>query len=134
MTKAGPPPGLIMVSQAIQGFTRNVNHRITVGFVGCVIGTPLPAEGCDTCGPGPHWIHATPCPPGVDLIPGSQALVGLDLNLDCVVDTTLRLQGPVNISRTIPLDDSGNFPGTRPVDGHLDVIDTEILEMSLADT
>jgi hypothetical protein len=47
-------------------------------------------------------------------------------------DLTLTLTGPVDIDRAAaPSDDSANFPGTRPVDGHLDVIDTEIVSMEL---
>jgi len=35
------------------------------------------------------------------------------------------------IHHSAPSDDSQTYPGTRPVDGHLDVIDTEILSMFL---
>jgi len=39
--------------------------------------------------------------------------------------------GILTVDRSGPLDDSAKFPGLRPVDGHLDVIDTEIVSMCL---
>ncbi len=81
------------------------------------------------CGPGNHWVDT--CPAGTDNMPDTGALVGIDIDLDCVEDLSLVLRGPVDIDRSSPLDDSTNFPGTRPVDGHLDVIDTEIVSMTL---
>lgn len=35
------------------------------------------------------------------------------------------------VNRTSALDDSLNYPGLRPLDGHMDVIDTEIISMNL---
>lgn len=88
--------------------------------------SPARAQGC---GPGPHWIDD--CDADVDNMPNTRALVGVDLDLDCLVDANLILSGPVTVDRSDPSDDSNRFPGLRPVDGHLDVIDTEILTMSL---
>jgi hypothetical protein len=85
-------------------------------------------EPCVFCGPGPHFIDT--CAGGDDYLPSS-ALVGIDTTLDCLADTNLVMFGPVKVHRSDPLDDSLNFPGTRPVDGHLDVIDTEIVSMHL---
>ena len=90
--------------------------------------SPNMCEPCVFCGPGPHFIDT--CPAGNDYLP-SGALVGIDTTLDCLADTNLIMFGPVKVHRTNALDDSVNYPGTRPVDGHLDVIDTEILSMSL---
>ena len=96
--------------------------------------TPLPVPApCRQCPPGPHWIDN--CPPngvgsGQDDIP-SGALVGLDLNGDCALDTNVVFFGPVTITKRGPLDDSIQFPGTSMVDGHLDVVDTEITGMTL---
>jgi hypothetical protein len=61
-------------------------------------------------------------------------VVGIDLSFDCVADVSLVMPPcspttPLTISRSAPRDDSVNFPGLRPVDSHLDVIDTEILSM-----
>jgi hypothetical protein len=86
-------------------------------------------EPCDDCGPGPHWVDE--CAAGVDEMP-SGATVGIDLDLDCRPDTSLVLRGPVLIRRSAPLDDSLNFPGTRPNDGHLETLDTEIVSMTLS--
>jgi hypothetical protein len=61
----------------------------------------------------------------------SGALVGIDVNLDCVADNSFVLNGPVQIQRSDAQDDSLFYPGARPLDGHLDVIDTEIVAMSL---
>ncbi len=91
------------------------------------------AEPCAQCGPGQHWIHNPPCPPGgtgSDTLP-SGAVAGIDLNDDCIADVNFVVGGPVTIRKRGPFDDSGQYPGLRPVDGHLDVIDTEIVAMTL---
>ena len=82
------------------------------------------------CGPGPHWIDG--CGPGTDIF-GSGAIVDIDITLDCVADLQLILNGPVTVERQGGTDDSSNFPGAlgASVDGHRDVIDTEIVSMSL---
>ncbi len=93
------------------------------------------ARPCEECGPGPHWIHLPNlCPPGgsgQDTMP-SGAVAGIDFNDDCIADVNLVLGGPVTIGKRGPHDDSAQYPGLRPVDGHLDVIDTEILSMHLS--
>jgi hypothetical protein len=85
-------------------------------------------EPCEICGPGEHWVDE--CPGGLDNMP-SAALVGIDVTLDCEQDSSFRLTGPVTVMRSNPRDDSFNYPGTRPIDGHRDVIDTEIVSMVL---
>ena len=92
-----------------------------------VLPSPTSADA-PVCGPGPHWIDN--CAPGVDNLE-SNANVAIDIDGDCQPDQGLALAGPVIVERRPALDDSINFPGTRPVDAHLDVIDTEILSMSL---
>lgn len=82
------------------------------------------------CGPGPHWIDV--CSAGVDSMYNTMARVGVDMDFDCIVDTNLTGYGSVIVDRSDPLDDSNNYPGLRPVDGHLDVIDAEIISMALA--
>lgn len=145
------------------------------------------AAECEECGPGPHWIDQTPCPPGdpnatgicklagetclsdadckgfcsisnttclsnndctaagetcigqhcnkqsqdQDTVP-SGAVLGIDLNGDCVAETSVVLGGPATIRKIGPRDDSTNFPGTRPIDAHKDVVDTEIIQMTLS--
>jgi len=100
---------------------------------------------CQQCGPGPHFIDACgPFPPvGTDLVANNGAVVGIDLDFDCIRDVNAVLRpcpSPdqlLHIEKTLgPIDDSLNFPGTSPVDGHptgpgLDVIDTEIVAMCL---
>jgi len=75
-------------------------------------------------------MHDPPCPPGADLI-STGAVVGISINLDCVEDTNLVLSGTAAVLRSGPRDDSANYPGLRPIDGHRDVIDTEMVSMSL---
>ena len=89
-----------------------------------------PNAPCDECGPGPHWIDRPPCPPGIDRLP-SGAKVGIDLDFDCRADASLVLNGPSAVARSGARDDSVHYPGTRAVDGHLDVIDTEVVMMHL---
>ncbi|MFH1110199.1 MAG: type II secretion system protein [Planctomycetota bacterium] len=88
-----------------------------------------PNAPCDQGGPGPHWVDRTS--PGGDLMP-TGALVGISTDpTSCDPNVNLVMAGPLSISRSAPRDDSSQFPGLRPVDGHLDVIDTEMLFMRL---
>ncbi|MFQ5518182.1 MAG: hypothetical protein ACE5E8_11485, partial [Acidimicrobiia bacterium] len=89
---------------------------------------------CAECGPGAHFIDQPPCPAGgsdQDTI-DTGALVGIDLNGDCLADTSVVLGGISTIGKVGPLDDSAQFPGLRPVDNHTDVVDTEIIAMRLS--
>lgn len=99
---------------------------LLAGLVVATFTTPLAAA--TSCGPGNHWIDG--CGGGTDGL-STGALVGIDLTLDGIVDQDLTLTGPTTVERGSPLDDSVTFPGTRPVDGHLDVIETEMLSMNL---
>ena len=93
---------------------------------------------CGPGGPGIHWVDNCNFvgPKKADIINPSTALVGIDLDGDCGRDVNLILTGPVTVNRQTTSDDSLNFPGASPVDGHplgpgLDVIDTEIANMAL---
>ena len=87
---------------------------------------------CEICGPGAHWIHQPGCPQGTATAQ-SEFLIGTDFDFDCGVDGgALPLFGPASVLRSPPRDDSANYPGTRPIDGHLDVIDTEITSLSVS--
>ncbi|MBI3834417.1 MAG: hypothetical protein HY287_08830 [Planctomycetes bacterium] len=93
------------------------------------------AGPCSECPGGQHWISSgnPPCPPGgfgQDTLP-TGALVGIDLDGDGIPDVSISATGPITIAKRGPFDDSQSFPGTRPLDGVLDVIDTEMLAMSL---
>lgn len=81
------------------------------------------------CGPGAHWVDS--CPGGQDNFPNTTGIGAIDITFDCGTDATIPVAGVAVIQHADPSDDSQNYPGTRPVDGHLDVIDTEILSMSL---
>ena len=100
--------------------------------VACIL-VSLPGISHGQCGPGPHWIDQ--CPGGQDFFANAQATIGLDLladgNLDGLVDMTYVLTGPATVSRSSSVDDSMSYPGTRFIDGHLDVIDTQIASMVL---
>ena len=105
-----------------------------VALSGLLVCSASAQEPCEACGPGPHWVDN--CPGGVDVIEDQGAVVGIDLDLDCAEDVSMALfpcpdSTPLTITRSGPLDDSMNFPGLRPVDGHLDCIDTEIVQMCL---
>ena len=79
-------------------------------------------------GPGAHWIDTLPA--GVDIMP-TEAHLGIDTDLNGVPDLNVLLTGSMQQNRSDPMDDSITYPGTRAIDGHLDVIDTEIVSMSL---
>lgn len=87
-------------------------------------------NGCEECGPGDHWIDT--CAPSTDRGPVINATVALDLGGNCLPDVTETIEG-VHVSlRSGPLDDSVYFPGSAPIDGHLEVIDTEMVYLDLA--
>ena len=107
---------------------------MTCGGVLLLTTTPLPGQPsvpCSDCGPGAHWVDT--CGAGQDRITDQGALVGIDTTLNCQPDTNLVMGSCaiLVINRSDPLDDSANFAGLRAVDGHLDVIDTEIVSMCL---
>jgi len=86
------------------------------------------------CGPGSHWVDG--CTASVDIIHTLWEVeldTVFDGNLDCLLDISLTVSGPMRITRSAALDDSITFPGTRPTDSHLDVIDTEVVSLSLTD-
>jgi len=115
-----------------------MSRLLVVAIAGIVVGVLVsPAWGqgfpCTQCGPGLHWIDG--CAAGQDLIANQSAVVGIDNDLDCIADVSLILDNPfglLTVNRSGPLDDSAFFPGLRAVDGHLDVIDTEIIQLSLS--
>jgi len=92
------------------------------------------APPCAECGPGQHWIDNPSCPPGgsgSDTLP-SGAVLGIDTNLDCVADRNVVAGGPITIAKINHHGDcSAHYPSVCGVPGHDDVIDTEILAMSL---
>ena len=102
-----------------------------------MISSPALAQPCTcanpVCGPGPHWVDN--CAGGIDIWGIDGAIVGIDFDGDCKADQSVVFTNagpPLQVSRQASSDDSAQFPGLRLVDGHLDVIDTEIVAMNLA--
>jgi hypothetical protein len=93
--------------------------------VTCTADTPCPSN-CGTC-------EQDVCnkPGGDQDTVHSGAVLGIDTTGDCIADLNAVLGGTATIHKEGPYDDSNNYPGTRPVDGHKDVVDTEIIAMSL---
>lgn len=83
------------------------------------------------CGHSQHWVDGCVAP-GLDSRQ-AEAIVEMDLDFDCITDTQLILSGPTKVQRQGSSDASVNFPGEfgSAVDEHIDVIDTEIISMSL---
>ncbi|MEK6797998.1 MAG: hypothetical protein AABZ12_03455, partial [Planctomycetota bacterium] len=129
----GCEPTTPAVCRRIDGFPQGPGTQCAGDLNGDGIDDACAAAPCAECGPEQHWIHNPPCPPGgfgQDTLP-SGAYAGIDTNGDCIADINFVLGGPVTIRKKGPRDDSAQYPGLRPIDGHLDVIDTEILSMSL---
>src|SRR3990170_3110190 len=66
-----------------------------------------------SCGPGAHWMDTCVGTPGpqADAYPTS-ILVGIDLDLDpnCLTDTSFPTTGPATVNRQNASDNSANFP------------------------
>ena len=129
--KASSPSAIALKHITIMALT-------VMAFALCVTPAALAqGEACSQCGPGPHWVDL--CSGGQDQIANSGAVVGIDMDIDpqCLPDINLVMWpclSPDNlliIDRSGPRDISQNFPGLRSLDGHLDVIDTEIISMCL---
>jgi hypothetical protein len=98
-----------------------------------------PADRAERCGPGDHWIDG-PCAGGSDVLIDASGFAAIDLDHDCLADISLTLSGDAIVQRSSSIDRSINFPGSTDcnggscgvVDGHLDIIDTEIVSMSLS--
>lgn len=84
------------------------------------------ARATAVCGPGSHWIDT--CLGDTDFFPITTAIVTTN------IAGTFNLAGPTTIVRQDASDVSLNFPGFNgsSLDGHLDVIDTEIVSLSLS--
>jgi hypothetical protein len=109
------------------------NVAMIIGCAGFLLLATIAAaqqQPCTACEAGPHWTDQ--CAAGQDDIP-SGAAVGIDLDLDCEADVILVLSGSAMVRRSDPLDDSAQFPGSSTSDGHLDVVDTEMVSMNLSD-
>ena len=114
-----------------------MNFRTIVGFAAaCAVAVLLttgPAAAqpnpCVNCGPGAHWVDT--CPGGTDTMNTHGMVAGIDLDGDCRPETSLIMWAcppAQTVVRQAPSDDSNQiqYSGTRPIDGHLDVIDDEL--------
>ena len=71
------------------------------------------------------------CSAGTDQF-ASSMIFGVDTNKDGNPDFNAEFLGGITkINRSNPMDDSVNFPGLRMVDGHLDVIDTNMISVNI---
>jgi len=84
------------------------------------------------CGPGPHWIDN--CSAGVDIMQ-SHAVVKLNFDpTSCAIpNNSFTLNGPVRVLREASQDIAVSGCCSATVDGHKDVIPTEIDSMYLTD-
>ncbi|NEO55726.1 MAG: PEP-CTERM sorting domain-containing protein [Okeania sp. SIO3B5] len=111
--------------------------RSLIGAIGlsasamALLGYVEKAYSGEFCPPGSHWIET--CLSGTNFIRGESQL-GIDINLDGIADLdgVFSSDNAINVInvRSDPLDDSINFPGLRPVDGHNGVIDLEMISMN----
>src|SRR3989338_4378469 len=119
---------------SISGLAKFMKALGLAALLSMTISSPAFADSSpmELCGPGIHWIH-TPCLPAGSATAAfpSLATIGIDRDLNDITDIKVLMWGPTTIFYMGPFDDSSLFPGLRPVDGHLDVIDTEMLSLSL---
>ncbi len=86
------------------------------------------ASATPFCGGGAHWMDT--CGGDTDFFPSTTAIITTDLM------GTTNMAGPTTIVRQSASDTSTNFPGFSgsSLDAHLDVIDMEIVLLSLTST
>ena len=120
-------------------------RRLPISLLAILIAVGVAALGSSgataappaNCGPGAHWVDACVGTPGPQPdVYSTSTVIGLDLDLDpnCLPDTSIPMTGPVTVARQNATDNSANFPALPdpPVlDAHIDVIDTEIVSMVL---
>jgi hypothetical protein len=104
------------------------------------LAAPAALTAQQTCGPGDHWIDDclmfdddfpnSGAVVGVVLLAGGETCDGLPQPIPVERIQNLVLFGPTTVHRNDRSDVSANFP-VGSVDGHLDVIDTEIVSMNL---
>ena len=128
--------GLSMKRKSSSDWKMKRNNRRGTARVGLAMGCAVVCfaaarPALAQCGPGAHWIDG--CGAGTDTLPMTGARLGIDINLDNLVETNLALGGSTTISRTGALTASANFPTVTGPPGHVgpDVIDTEIVSMDL---
>lgn len=90
-----------------------------------------PSLAIDKCEPKNRWVET--CGADTDDISVSEATLSLDQGCDGSSDSQITLSGPVKIRRGDPQDilDHSVFGNLGNVDNHKDVIETEIVSMTL---
>lgn len=97
------------------GISCIATYVVAIAALCLFVASPVTAAGENcVCGPGDHWIDA--CPSGTDYIDDSKALIGMDYDLDCIVDQSFIMN---SCDQLIVKHDS--------IGGHS--MDTEILQM-----
>jgi len=114
---------------SISGLAKFMMALGLAALLSMTISSPAFAVPAELCGPGQHWIET--CPPNATSAFPSIATIGIDINLDNITDITVLMWGPTTIFIKGPSDVSLLYPGLRPLDTHLDVIDTEMVSLSL---
>lgn len=109
-----------------------MNKRMVRGFAaGCALALVGTASANFLFGPGPHWVDTVT--KGFDQRP-SNLLISLFLGDPFDPGTEkifINFVGNTTIHRSNAMDDSSFFPGLRPIDGHNDVVDIEIVQLTL---
>jgi hypothetical protein len=78
-------------------------------------------------GPGPHWVDSVP--PATVPLPYALVEFGLDTDLNGSADLDTKFVGPTIVQLSGAQDVSTRYPTLRDPDGHLDVVDTEVVSM-----
>ena len=114
------------------------NVRLTLLFVGLtslVLLSVSESANALPIGPGSHWVDSAVVSAQDSF--ASIMVFGVDITLDGIPEfdaTFFGGPGTTIVNRSEALDDSLTFPGLEPLDGHMDVIDTEIISMNLTGT
>ena len=107
-----------------------MTKRMARGFAaGCALALVGTASANYIFGPGPHWVDTVT--EGFDQRP-SNLWISLFLGDPFDPDTQkieIHFLGKTRIHRSDAMDDSLFFPGLRPIDGHNDVVDVEIVNL-----
>jgi hypothetical protein len=123
----------------VDGFSSAICDRFDNGAEDGSCGALQAGGSLAKCGPGTHWIDG-PCDAGLDALIDTTGFLGVDLDLDCFPDVALPVAGDAIFQRSDPLERSVQFPGPTDcnggpcgaLNGHLDVIDTEIVSLLLS--
>jgi len=125
-------------SRQILGKATPIVGAATLGAI-ALVGVPESAQADEMCGPGEDWVDT--CESGIDWL-NSNAYIDIWLDYDpetgeplpAPISKQLKFSGPTHIFRGDPVDAIIGHPilgDVGEVDGHLDVIETEIFDLHL---